>query len=1241
MAGRFAWCFAVVAVLFSSDRPARGDSSQPVVLFAGQPADCLAGQVEARPGVAVDLPDAPASVLAKRWNVSAKGLELTAADPTSGLTVVQRRNPVSEPGVLTLRTSLTNRGAADLTLQGVRFLDWSFPVADSGESLRYRPLSHRSNLWYGSTYWSGPDWTRVGKDWHHPGENTPSVRRFQVAQDGRVTITGRVHKAHLDGDGIRAWIVHRGRKVWHAELSGKDSKGVDPNLTLDGRRGDAIRFVVHKLGRIFCDTTYWDPVVTYADGQRFQASTAFSAKKQGADGWFYEMEAGAADRLGLPQVCWLSNDLTLHQQSPGVNQKVQLGHRDTLPLVVVADGADKSGIALALPPDAPWQCTASLTAEGRLRIELAGVGDGTHQFVLKPGQSVDAATVAVAAYRGPWSRGFAAVADLRRGPHLPAELAGLSQRLDDRMRAVLRPQSPAAAATVDRGARRRFPDLDYWVLIQGEWRDEDKIQETAASYAAGTARHLDKARLLLADLQSGPARARFDAAAAELQRLAERASTQCGLSAPSARRGSPDPAATADRQVSNGQGSPSVADVAAARALYLQTRWLKRRIALMNPLFPAGKVLFTKRVPTSYSHLVMQYFGWRARPGGGLCILDEPGRSLACRDILDGELSAGNVLEPRLSWDAKRIVFAFVRCPENGYEPSQLDNQTDDGFYHLYTVNVDGSGLKQLTSGPYDDLMPTWLPDGGVAFTSTRRRGYARCFGGQFSPRWHVYTLHRMDADGRNVRTLSFHDTNEWFPSVSQSGLIFYARWDYIDRDAVTHQNLWATRPDGTNPVAVWGNATPTPHCTFQAQPIPGTSKIVFTAAPHHSIAAGSIAVVDPMAAKDGQAAITRITPEIPFPEAEGRNIQEYYSAPWPLSEKYFLVSYSPKPLVWEPGANDPAALGLYLLDAFGNRELIYRDPEIGSENACPITPRPAPPVVASHLANQTRPTGEMLLADVYQGLGDVRRGTIKQLRIVQIFPKTTNVANSPPIGVAKEENGRAILGTVPVEADGSARFRVPAQRPLLFQALDQDGMAYQTMRSVTYVQPGETVACIGCHEHRMMAPPGRDILAMRRPASRIEPGALGGRPFSFVEVVQPVLDRHCVRCHGNEKREANLDLRGTPSGAYTRSYLTLCGDRDFWGAGTNPQNAAEALVPRFGGRNQIQVTPPGGMYGAIGSRLMKLLRAGHYDAKLPAADLRALGAWIDLNAIFYGVNLPDEQARQLRGELVTMPEIQ
>ena len=200
-----------------------------------------------------------------------------------------------------------------------------------------------------------------------------------------------------------------------------------------------------------------------------------------------------------------------------------------------------------------------------------------------------------------------------------------------------------------------------------------------------------------------------------------------------------------------------------------------------------------------------------------------------------------------------------------------------------------------------------------------------------------------------------------------------------------------------------------------------------------------------------------------------------------------------------------------------------------------------------------------MLLLDVYAGLGDIPRNTIKSLRIVQIFPKTTSVANRPAIGLAGEENARAILGTVPVETDGSARFLVPAKKPVLFQALDEDGFAFQTMRTLTYLQPGERTTCVGCHDSQTRTPFRKAAHALLRPPSTIDPGELGGRPFSFVEVVQPVLEKHCVACHSGSKIDGDVDLSNTPHNGFTKAYWSLCGDRDFTGAGTNAQERSRS----------------------------------------------------------------------------------
>ncbi|MBM4153426.1 MAG: hypothetical protein FJ221_00130 [Lentisphaerae bacterium] len=951
-------------------------------------------------------------------------------------------------------------------------------AARAGEP--YRPLAWRGDAeWYGSAFWTGPDWTRVGKDWHHPGNDTPSVRRFECPRDGRVAVTGRVAKLHLSGDGIRATIRHNGRDAWTAEIGGTDGTGVVHRVEFDVKAGDAIRFVVHKRGHIGCDTTGWDPVVVYADGAAFRASEAFAAAKQGGGGWSYEQEG---------------------------------------------EGTAPPAVPAAAAPERPSA-----------------------------------------------------------------------------------PPSPALSALLAARAGELAPETDSALLAMAmeEWWREDGLDDTPATYRAAASNHLERVRALASCAGAPPA--------------------------------------DADRLV--GAGPQSLDDW---RLHYLRVRALKRSLMMGRPEMRFGELLVCKRRMPSYAHLVAQYYGWRQRAGGGLYAVARPGQSLALRDLTGGRLPPGSCLEPRVHPDGRRVLFAFVACDLTTPEPTSLpvnEAGPDERYFHLYEIAADGTGLRQLTRGPYDDMMADYLPDGGLVFCSTRRKGYSRCFGPQYSPRWDTYTLHRADGDGGGIRTLSWNDVSEWFPAVGHGGEILFARWDYIDRDAVTHQNLWSCRPDGTNPMAVWGNGLPKPHCTFQARPVPGSHRLVFTASAHHSITAGPVCLLDPTVGLNAPEAVERVTP-LPYPEAEGWALPEWYESPWPLSEDWFLAAYSPKRLRSEgqhkSDPNPDDALRIVLLDRRGNRELVYRDRGIGTTTPVPLAPRRPPPVVASVLPADPPPHGELTIYDVYRGLDGVPRGSIAEIRIVQLFPKTTPVANVPRMGLAGEENGRAILGTVPVEADGSARFLLPARTKVLFQAVDRDGFVRRTMRSSTYVQPGEVTSCVGCHEYGTTLPSaaGGAPMAMRRAPSTIEPGLLGGRPFGFVEVVQPVLDRHCIRCHAGEKPKGGIDLTRAPDRGFTRSYWALCGDAA--GRPTRPEADAGDLVPRYRQRNQIQITPPDDLRAARQSRLIRMLAAasGHQGVKVPPDDLRRLAAWIDLNAIFYGVYDAPSQARQVAGDPVPMPDI-
>jgi hypothetical protein len=479
--------------------------------------------------------------------------------------------------------------------------------------------------------------------------------------------------------------------------------------------------------------------------------------------------------------------------------------------------------------------------------------------------------------------------------------------------------------------------------------------------------------------------------------------------------------------------------------------------------------------------------------------------------------------------------------------------------------------------------------------------------------------MHAMDATGRNLRPLSAFENFEWAFSVADDGRILYSRWDYIDRFNGHFFSLWSANQDGTNPQLVYGNYTVKPQAVFEARSIPNSSKLVFTAAAHHSITGGSIGLLDRARGTEGLEPITRITPEVCFPETECWPAH-YYANPWPLSEEFFLVGWADAKMPPHHGSapitdhrNPTNAMGIYLLDAFGNLELLYRDPEISSACPIPVKARPLPttqPILADWKGTHE---GRFLVQDVYRGLNGIARGSIKQLRVVGVPPKVQPFMNRPTIGVSEEDPGKFVLGTVPVEADGSAHFRVPSGVPVFFQALDEQGVAIQTMRSLTYTMPGQTLACVGCHEHRDTAPPAaKPALAAMREPSKLTPGPEGSWPLRFDQLVQPVLDQHCVSCHrpGSDDLEAaTLDLTATNA---WKALMTF-GDGDL----KKRAFERDRSIPGEG--------------TAANSKLWQLLTApgGHKKAGLDTDALNRFATWMDTYAQRAG-HFSEEQAKEL-----------
>jgi len=759
--------------------------------------------------------------------------------------------------------------------------------------------------------------------------------------------------------------------------------------------------------------------------------------------------------------------------------------------------------------------------------------------------------------------------------------------------------APAPAA---RPPRTSEP-LAYRPTIEADWADQEKrLGREAGSPDAIRAALQHAARLLedLRTLSDAPDLAADAAAVSALRQESEK----------------PDPL-----------------DDAGRLALYNKVRWAARELAFKNPLLAGRQVAFMKRHRFACQMLheyVAFYSEFSGKYGGAVCVLEQPGQSFKTRDLINKRLAVGCYTTLALSYDARKLYFAFADC--NGYRVEY--GSLKQPYYHIYDVDPEGEDLRQLTDGRNDDFDPCPLPDGGLAFMSTRRGGFTRC-----NNPWEpipVYTLHRMGSDGQDVRTLSFHETNEWHPNVLADGRIVYTRWDYVDRSAANFHGLWAANPDGTAPVSLFGNYTDRINACFQPHAVPGSQRIAFIAGAHHADVGGSLvlfdparAAVDPKSGTDRMDAIEALTPEVCFPEAPGWPTS-YFHSPWPLSENYFLISFGFGKIPGMSSGGDRDTTGVYYFDRFGGLELLYRDARIACMYPILLAPRAKPPVVASTCDPKLGDEGELMLSDVRRSLQPLPEGRrIAALRIFQVLPKTTPTVNQPRIGHANAEGARMLLGTVPVEADGSAYFRAPARKPLYFQAVDDTGRAVQSMRSTTYLQPGERRGCVGCHEPTSATPVAQGTLALARGPSAIQPGPDGTRPMSYTRLVQPVLDKHCVRCHdgstGTDK--SPLVLTGEAKGDFSRSYDSL---------------KAYLRWYEWGGKSISQTTTQAGRIGADESRLTKILAdATHAPVKLPNEDRLRLYVWLDGNVPFYGTYEADAQAAQKRGEAVQPPAVQ
>ena len=643
-------------------------------------------------------------------------------------------------------------------------------------------------------------------------------------------------------------------------------------------------------------------------------------------------------------------------------------------------------------------------------------------------------------------------------------------------------------------------------------------------------------------------------------------------------------------------------------------------------------ILINRNPPTRYSHNGDQHLGRHSRIGKGLGILTgwKEGKPVV-KNILEGKMPPGAYRNPDLSYDGKRVVFAFCDHTEKSAGLRR---------FFIYEAAIDGSWVRQLTGTKRDKLAtwdnratvliedndPCYLPDGGIIFISSRCQSFGRCHGGRYNPAW---TLHRCDKDGNNIKQLSFGNENEVEPSVLNDGRIVFTRWEYTNRHEMWFHKLWWCRPDGTAITHFFGNDMIVPHQFVETSAIPGTHKVVATGQGHHSFNTGTTVVIDTNIDENGEHAIEHITPETPYSETKGWP-SPHYSHPYAITEKLFLVSRADHPV--SPQGRTPPAAGraIYLVDSAGGRIKLYEDPEVASVSPIAIRKRNVPPAIPSMVKEDAEPYGTLFLQNAYLTRNDpegiIKPGMIKAIRVnaLGVQPRARRTSLSKYVGV---EIPKSVLGTVPVNEDGSAAFRVPANTALQLQTLDENGMAILTEKSFFYMQPGETRSCIGCHEPVGTAPDMKKMAKMSRvKPMNLKPAAgpqyKGG--MSFHRTVQPVLDKHCIKCHGLEKTEGKVNLvLASPGKGFPESFNQLVsrgnfrlGDKGYMGG-------------RYKGTNlTYNISRPRKFYAYESKLAHKLAEGDKHHKSLKDTDresyMRVI-EWMDLNAQCFGDLFPNK----------------
>jgi len=645
------------------------------------------------------------------------------------------------------------------------------------------------------------------------------------------------------------------------------------------------------------------------------------------------------------------------------------------------------------------------------------------------------------------------------------------------------------------------------------------------------------------------------------------------------------------------------------RTAYLELRWAIRAAVFKHPAWDVKELMFyTRRDGLGIADVSSISLPWAGSPGGDIQVLslDPSGQTFGTlRPLLKGKLDPGHVHGFDLHFDAGRVVFGWTHGDQDfSQKPCRPGHNAFSlmGSGWIYELNLANGELRQITQGKaVHDSAPCYLADERIAFMSDRARSSMQCNQGQNEIHASIYAC---EADGKYLERLNNNITGDYNPRLLNDGRIGYLRWEYNERGFGNNHAFWAMRPDGTYAEPIFGQHVGNPIMFTNARNIPGSQNFMLIVSQHYNYDRGIIGVVDP---RRGYRDMQAIRPLVPWTNWIGDTTKPtpygWFEEPWPLAEDLVLCGYD-----YSPTQVNIAGYGIYLFDGSGNQELLFRDPKFSSHQPVPLRARQRPPVLPRTCQKPPVQSpdlspigfrnvvgeGVCILSDVKDGLDALSEPCFLRISENLVLPYFTQAAQTMYSDQGSWTPKR-IIGDVPIEADGSAHFRLPADRALYFQLLDKDGREIRRMRSWVSLQAGETRFCTGCHEVRSTTARSQAVpLAARRAASTpVKRVSWGDKPVCYARDIRPILDRNCLECHSGLKPAKGLDFRDPAAAEKLRN---LAG-----GSGR-------------GGNHQVTRIRE---FGSAIAPLMSILKnAKHAESvHLNAQENIDLCAWVDLSA--------------------------